>query len=426
VDQHRTGVMARNGGRRARLLTAPAGVMPYCLSIEATALIVTVTLPWRAVAGQEWLWFGLLTLAGMAQAELSARVEKVRRHLATGLHVNMTSVWFFAAALTLPPILAALLVILNSGHLWLRVWRALPGRPVYRVVCTTAMMINAVQVVQVVVTTFGDRLGAAAIVAGGLAYLVVNLGQVLGALKLEDPEASLLTPSGALWNAAILELTTLCLGGVTAVLLTAHPGLVWIMVLPVVVLPQGVLGRVLEQRESRDHKTGLLTVAEWERRADAELDTARRTGGVASILMIDIDHFKRVNDTYGHLAGDAALATVATAVRGEVRVYDSVGRFGGEEFVVLLAGLDSGQAAAVAERIREAVTKLTVQTGNGVLITGLSVSVGVATCPMAGTARDTVLSAADKAVYEAKQFGRNQVRQAALSGGCEWTTAESR
>jgi diguanylate cyclase (GGDEF)-like protein len=321
----------------------------------------------------------------------------------------MTSVWFFAGALSLPPVTATLLVVLVSAHLWLRVGRELPNRPTYRVVCTAAMMINTVHVVGPVLTLFGlgeQRLGPMAMIVGGLAFMVVNFVQVVIPLKLE----SLPVPAAALWNATLLELTTLCLGGITAVLLATHPGLVWIVVLPVVVLPRGVLGRVLEERENLDHKTGLLTMAEWERRADLQLETARRTDDVFSVLMIDIDHFKRVNDTYGHLAGDAALSTVADSVRGEVRVYDSVGRFGGEEFVVLLAGLDSGHSAAVAERIRDAVTKLTVRTGKGVVITGLSVSIGVATYPMAGADRDAVLSAADKAVYEAKQSGRNQVR----------------
>jgi diguanylate cyclase (GGDEF)-like protein len=391
------------------LLSAPAGVLPYCVLIELVAVTVTVAPPWQPPTGREWLWFGVLLLAALVQAELSARAEKLRRHLATGVHVNMTSVWFFAGALTVAPALATLLVIVIFAHLWLRVWRTLPSRPTYRVVCSAAMMINAVHVVGPVLTMFGlmeHKLSPMAMIVGGLAYTFVNFAQVLIPLKLE----SLLSPAAVIWSAALLELTTLCLGGVTAVLLTAHPGLVGIMLLPVIVLPQGVLGRVLEERESRDHKTGLLTIAEWERRADNELDSARRTDDVLSVLMIDIDHFKRVNDTYGHLAGDAALSTVAASVRGEVRVYDSVGRFGGEEFVVLLPGLDSGHSAAVAERIREAVTKLTVRTGNGVLITGLSVSVGVATYPVAGADRDTILSAADKAVYEAKQLGRNQVR----------------
>ncbi|WP_052026081.1 GGDEF domain-containing protein [Amycolatopsis vancoresmycina] len=125
--------------------------------------------------------------------------------------------------------------------------------------------------------------------------------------------------------------------------------------------------------------------------------------------MLDLDHFKRVNDTHGHLAGDDVLRAVARAVRGEVRIYDAVGRFGGEEFVVLLPGIGQGHSAAVAERIRDAVASLAVETAGGRRIDGLSVSIGVAVHPAAGSGVDEVLGAADKAVYEAKHTGRNRV-----------------
>jgi diguanylate cyclase (GGDEF)-like protein len=150
-------------------------------------------------------------------------------------------------------------------------------------------------------------------------------------------------------------------------------------------------------------------MAEWRTRAEAELSRAARAGGDCGILMLDLDHFKRVNDTHGHLAGDDVLRAVAGAVRGEVRIYDSVGRFGGEEFVVLLPGIGRVHSVAVAERIRDAVAELTVVAADGTRIAGLSVSIGVAVHPDAGRGVDEVLGAADKAVYAAKNAGRDRV-----------------
>jgi diguanylate cyclase (GGDEF)-like protein len=134
------------------------------------------------------------------------------------------------------------------------------------------------------------------------------------------------------------------------------------------------------------------------------------------VLVLDLDHFKAVNDTHGHLAGDQVLAAVAGAVRAEVRERDLVGRFGGEEFVVLLAGPAAGAAAeleAVAERIRSRVADLRVEipTPDGPLtVSGLTVSIGGAVAPAEGADLRTLLQIGDTALYAAKRDGRNAVR----------------
>jgi diguanylate cyclase (GGDEF)-like protein len=138
------------------------------------------------------------------------------------------------------------------------------------------------------------------------------------------------------------------------------------------------------------------------------------------VLILDLDRFKAVNDDHGHLAGDAVLGAVASALRAEVREHDLVGRFGGEEFVVLLPALgrehgrDGGEELRlVAERIRRRISALSVvvSTPTGMLtIAGLSVSVGGAAYPEHGLGLDGVLEAADGALYAAKRDGRNVVR----------------
>jgi diguanylate cyclase (GGDEF)-like protein len=136
------------------------------------------------------------------------------------------------------------------------------------------------------------------------------------------------------------------------------------------------------------------------------------------VLVIDLDHFKAVNDRHGHLAGDEVLAAVADALRGEVRERDLVGRFGGEEFVVLLGPLGpeeegATELAAVAERIRSRIAALRVQmpTPDGPLtVGGLSASVGAALYPEHGRDVRSLLHVADTALYAAKRAGRNVVR----------------
>jgi diguanylate cyclase (GGDEF)-like protein len=182
-------------------------------------------------------------------------------------------------------------------------------------------------------------------------------------------------------------------------------------------LHRHVLLKQLEIAAATDEKTGLLNTTGWHRLATRELARAGRTSGATlGVLMIDLDHFKRINDTYGHLAGDVVLKEVAAAIGAAVRDYDSVGRFGGEEFVVLLPEVAETAVVVVAERIRTAISVLTVRVDLGdapVLVTGLSASIGVATYPDAGTAVERLLASADAALYRAKSSGRNKV----VSGG---------
>lgn len=127
--------------------------------------------------------------------------------------------------------------------------------------------------------------------------------------------------------------------------------------------------------------------------------------------MVDLDHFKRVNDTHGHLAGDAVLKAVAEAIRKESRDYDVAGRFGGEEFVLLLPGINTENLLTRAERLRDRIHDLKVHTtgNNGrVEIAELTASIGAVLYPNGGEHLDTLLLAVDSALYEAKKTGRNR------------------
>ncbi len=144
--------------------------------------------------------------------------------------------------------------------------------------------------------------------------------------------------------------------------------------------------------------------------ADQELERAHRFGRPCSMLFFDLDHFKALNDGYGHHAGDAVLRELAIVARRALRGVDTLGRWGGEEFLALLPETVSEDAAAVAERVRAAVAAHPFSVGGGVHLT---CSVGLATYPHDATTRDDVITAADRAMYAAKRLGRNQARAAA-------------
>ena len=142
--------------------------------------------------------------------------------------------------------------------------------------------------------------------------------------------------------------------------------------------------------------------------AEQEVRRTRRTKSSLSVIMIDIDHFKRINDTYGHPGGDAVLREVAGRISNAVRDVDLVGRYGGEEFCVVLPDTPNEGVRAVAERIREAISTLPIIVEQRQL--QVTASLGVSSVETADDAIESLIHRADKALYEAKAAGRNCVR----------------
>jgi len=163
-----------------------------------------------------------------------------------------------------------------------------------------------------------------------------------------------------------------------------------------------------EFQATHDPLTGL-----WNRRAileilHRELDRSRREEVPLGLIMLDLDHFKKVNDRYGHLTGDEVLHKVAGFMVASLRSYDSAGRYGGEEFLMVLPGCDARDAKAIAERLRLLSASNPVATSEGSFV--VTLSLGVATtdgskdCGMG-----SLIKAADEALYRAKDQGRNRV-----------------
>jgi len=323
----------------------------------------------------------------------------------------MTSVWTFAGVLLLPPPLLALLVAGLYSHLALRSWYRLQRVPASRTASNAAIIVLSCYAAQAVVPDIRTAVahgwaGTFALAAAGVTFFVGNAVLVLPARQEigRTPEALFGT-----WSDNGLEVATLCLGALNALALATLPGLVLLVLPPLLLLHRTVLVKQLEVAAHRDEKTGLYNTSGWHALAERTLATASRQGTTFGLLMLDLDHFKQVNDTYGHLAGDAVLRAVAQAIISAVRGRgDAVGRFGGEEFVVLLPGISEPDIGAVAERIRRAVSALTVPAGQ-LSITGQSVSIGSAVYPQAGTSLQRLLDAADTALYHAKATGRNKV-----------------
>jgi diguanylate cyclase (GGDEF)-like protein len=165
-----------------------------------------------------------------------------------------------------------------------------------------------------------------------------------------------------------------------------------------------------ERRAQTDPLTGVLNRRSLIERLDAACTRAKARGLPIALLFIDLDHFKQINDTFGHQAGDACLRAIIAPIHAELRQSDVIGRYGGEEFVVILSSADAAVAAPIAQRIVERVAELRVA-GFGAPI-NVTCSIGIAASDTLGIWGEPLLAQADAAVYVAKRSGRNQIHLA--------------
>jgi len=167
----------------------------------------------------------------------------------------------------------------------------------------------------------------------------------------------------------------------------------------------------IQELTLRDEHTGLFNSRHLWRQLELEVERTARTGRPFSLVFVDLDHFKQVNDTHGHQAGSAVLLEVGELLRACIRTLDVPVRYGGDEFVVLLPETDRVQALGVAERIRAAMEEARFLRSSGLSLP-LTASFGLATCPDDGDTAEKVVHAADTAMYRVKASTRNAVLQA--------------
>jgi diguanylate cyclase (GGDEF)-like protein len=167
----------------------------------------------------------------------------------------------------------------------------------------------------------------------------------------------------------------------------------------------------LRRQATHDALTGILSRGAIMERVGVEMARASRDGEHLCLAMVDLDYFKRVNDTYGHCAGDTVLCEMASRMSSVLRPYDSIGRYGGEEFLVVFPRCDVANAVAIAERIRRSISGATVSTQTEEIV--VTASIGIAEVRYSKDA-NAVIREADNALFRAKQNGRDRVEFSAL------------
>ena len=404
----------------------PPGYLTLIVSVTTAAASLTVIFGLHSVIRPNALVVaGVLIGLGVAETEMARKVERDRREYNDTPHVNLTAVWTVPAAIVLPPILAAIVVGALYIHLYWRSWYKVRRVPAYRPTLSAMVALlscyttwTVVHVLAPVGHTAWEQVALLGVVVFALmARFTVNSILIGAAISLFEGRLDLRRAFGT-WHDNALEFGTLGLGALSAagLLIGLHPAWLVLVVPGVVVLHRNVLIRQLEEAAATDLKTGLVNAAAWTAVAAAEVDRAKPDG--VGVLMIDLDDFKSVNDTYGHLAGDQVLEAVARVLTAAVRSDDVVGRWGGEEFVVMCPEVSTvDELIHIGERICHQIRRLEVAvTGHDTMISGLTVSIGAAIHPHFGPSLRDVLLAADDALFVAKDSGKNQVSTIEAAG----------
>jgi diguanylate cyclase (GGDEF)-like protein len=423
MDQARSTVL-RHGSPRV------ASGSFWSLSGRLRAFILAVVcayLAWVAVAGATFRFhavglgfFAALLACDAATVELTRRASEP-----AGVVKDVYAVWELPIVFLLPGIYALIVPAIRLTLTQLLVRRA----PVYKRVYTVAAIGIAygcarLVYLEVLPADVDQRaylwshtsMWLVAAGFGAVTQWIINQGLIAAAFKLENPVASI---KGELFAREMLhnDATELCAALLVAVGMTISD-LTLIIALPLASLLQRSFRHAQLLNEARaDAKTGLLNAATWEREAGAEIARAVRTSTPLAVALLDLDRFKQINDTYGHLLGDEVLRGIADTMTSVLREYDLAGRFGGEEFVMLLPQTRAVDALRIAERVRAHIARLPIVSPGGEPV-AVTVSIGVAALD-AGSNRELteLLAAADAALYRAKASGRDQVQMISTSRG---------
>lgn len=336
-----------------------------------------------------------------------------------GLTKDVFAAWELPIAILLPPFYAMVAPILRIILTQLRVVRIPAHRRVFTAAAlglsygSASLVFRSVSRIALMHQP-GDGIHTLVwiltVAACGLVQWAVNHGLVLLAIKGSDLTASVRTMLLAR-EQVHNDVTELCVAVLVTLGIATNPFSIAFAAPFVTLLQRSSRHAQLVNDTRLDSKTRLLNAATWEREAGAEVTRATRTSTPLAVALIDIDNFKSVNDTYGHLAGDRALRAISSTIKIFLREYDLVGRFGGEEFSLLLPQTGVQDARRVAERIRAHIAETPIEVADkaGSETISLTVSIGVAALSTTGSQLTELLATADAALYRAKHSGRNQV-----------------
>ncbi len=428
------------GGLQAVLL---AGRGPATLRPAADAACFLVLTALAANFALVRVWTGVAVYASLALAPL---ILRLRREPAPARHLEATEpggapidysylefiTWFFVCVLTLIPVftgearspgwrsLAATMGALTVFNvLWPRVG---PGHPRQRALVHFAFLSGSLSFLMIT----ADELKAllylsmalipiplAGIVLGlqGV-FLTGGITLVLSALELvrDSGWGASFSPAVIGWHVTSHGLTTAAMMTVAAIVAKRLDH--YTRERDLLLADLRGLNLVLQDLATRDPLTGLYNHGFFQERLDQEINRASRSGSRLALAMLDLDRFKQVNDTFGHQVGDEVLRQLAHILRESLRSSDLAARYGGEEIAIIFPETDADGALAVLERIRQLLESAAIDVPGGHKLTGITLSAGVATYPDAASNRQSLIRAADDALYAAKAAGRNRVRVA--------------
>jgi diguanylate cyclase (GGDEF)-like protein len=400
--------------RKAALWKTPRSPLVIILALEGLAVTwLVLANAYESVSLTDLRRFGILLGVSLVYIEAGARIERLRRfvdYVQNSTFANAASLWCFAAALVLPIGLAGAFTAIIYSWIVIRSVRTRAATP-HRLIYTATTEVLAAMCAASVIVAFdgpGITLGSSpmsvvAVAAALFTYTAVNQGLVVLVVALVTRPVKLRSVVMSAEDQT-LEFATLSLGVLLALAVIYAPYLAPVTLPLIVVLRRSALVRQLQVQATLDAKTGLLNAAAWRQEAEREIANSERVGASISVLMIDLDHFKQLNDKHGHQAGDVALKQVGDCLVDALRAKDIVGRFGGEEFIALLPAADDVVATNVAERLRQRISALELPHGGAV-----TASIGVGT-GAEEHGLDQLITVADRALYAAKSAGRNQVR----------------